>query len=69
MGHKGVSVRKLPKSKVKPVANANQSGGLISDLAHSEKGLRQGPGNSGASPFGNSGMNPVPGSKKPHKKH
>ncbi len=69
MGHKGVSVRKLPKTKVKPLATANQSGGLVSDLAHSEKGSRQSPGNSGAFPYNNSGSNPAPGSKKNHKKH
>ncbi len=69
MGHKGVSVRKAPKAKLKPLATVNRSGGSISDLAQSDRGSRQLPEKSGALPTGNAGMNPSSGSKKNRKKH
>jgi hypothetical protein len=69
MGHKGVSKRKLPKAKSKPLATAIHSGGSVSDLAKSERGSRQLPEKTSVVPFGNGGMNPSSGSKKSHKKH
>ena len=69
MGHKGVSVRKAPKAKLKPLATANRGGGSISDLAQSDRGSRQLPERSSGLPSGNGGMNPSSGSKKNHKKH
>jgi hypothetical protein len=69
MGHKGVSIRKAPKAKSKPLAIANHSGGSISDLAQSERGSRQLPEKSSAFPPGPGSMNPSSGSKKNHKKH
>jgi hypothetical protein len=69
MGHKGVSKRKLPKEKVKPLATANHSSGLIS-------GLTQSPGAAGrlsesprAMPFNKGGAKPSSGSKQGHKNH
>ncbi len=69
MGHKGVSKRKLPKQKLKPLATANRSGGSISDLAQAEKTTRQLPGKNGTLPLANGGMNPSSGLKKSNKKH
>jgi hypothetical protein len=69
MGHKGVSKRKLPKEKLKPLASANRSGGSIPDLVQAERGTRQVPGKPSGLPFGSSGMNPSSGSKKNHKRH
>ena len=69
MGHKGVSKRKLPKEKLKPLATANRGGGSISDLAQADRGTRQVPEKPSGLPSGIGGMNPLPGSKKNHKKH
>jgi hypothetical protein len=69
MGHKGVSKRKLPKAKLKPLSTANHSGGSVTDLTQSGRGSTQLPDMSSSFPFGNDGMNPASGSKKPHKKH
>lgn len=69
MGHKGVSKRKLPKEKLKPLATANHSGGSISDLAQADRGTRQVPGKPSGLPSGNSEMNPSSGSNKNHKRH
>jgi hypothetical protein len=68
MGHKGVSKRKLPKAKLKPLATTNR-GESASDLAKSERGSRQVPEKSSGVPFGNGGMNSSSGSKKSLKKH
>jgi hypothetical protein len=68
MGHKGVSKRKLPKEKLKPLATDNH-GGSISDLAQADRGTRQVPGKSSGIPYGNGGMNSTFGSKKINKKH
>jgi hypothetical protein len=69
MGHKGVSIRKVPKTKLKPLAIANHGGGSVSDLAQSQRGLKQLPGKTSGSPIGNGGITPAAGSKKPLKKH
>jgi hypothetical protein len=69
MGHKGVSKRKLPKAKLKPLTTANHSGGSISDLARSDRGVRQLPENSSGIQSGNGVTNPSSGSKKTQKKH
>jgi hypothetical protein len=69
MGHKGVSKRKLPKEKMKPLATANRSGGSISDLAQADRGTRHVPGKPSGLPSDIGGMNPSSGSKKNHKRH
>ena len=69
MGHKGVSIRKAPKAKLKPLATANRSGGSISDLTQAGQTKRQLPGKAGTLPLANGGMNPSPGLKKSNKKH
>jgi hypothetical protein len=69
MGHKGVSIRKSPKTKLKPLATANHGGGSVSDLAKLQGGSKQLPEKTSALPSGNGGMNPASGSKKPFKKH
>jgi hypothetical protein len=61
MGHKGVSIRKLPKAKSKPLASADHSGGLVS-------GLNQTPEAAGRQLPGKSGLYPASGSKNKHKK-
>jgi hypothetical protein len=68
MGHKGVSKRKLPKEKVKPVATANRSAGLIAGLTESKSTPQQTPGRATGMPFGQGGINPA-GTKKGHKNH
>ena len=57
MGHKGVSKRKLPKAKSKPLATANRGAGAVSSLAKPEAAGRRLPRKAGAIPFGNGGMN------------
>jgi hypothetical protein len=67
MGHKGVSQRKLPKEKTKPLATANRGGGAVSDLAQPQGVGGQLPGKARAMPSGKGGMNPASGSKSRHK--
>jgi len=69
MGHKGVSIRKLPKAKSKPLATANHGSGSVSGLAQPEGVRGQLPGKAKVMPFGKGGMNPSSGSKKRHKNH
>ena len=69
MGHKGVSKRKLPKAKLKPLATANRGAGAISSLAQPMVGVGLSPVNERALPFSQGAKNLVSGSKKNHKKH
>ena len=66
MGHKGVSIRKLPKAKSKPLATANHGIGLVSDLAQSESVRGRLPEKAKATRSGQGGMNRSSGSKKAH---
>jgi hypothetical protein len=67
MGHKGVSKRKLPKEKIKPLATANRGSGPVSILSQSESASGRLSEKTGPAPFHQGGMNPTPGSKKKHK--
>jgi len=69
MGHKGVSKRKPPQIKVKPLATANRGSGAVSALAQPGGASGQLPGKTGAVPFGQSGQDQASRSKKKHKKH
>jgi len=69
MGHKGVSKRKPPKAKLKPLATANRGSGPVSSLSKSESAPGRLPEKAGTAPFHQGGMNPSSGSKKKHKKH
>ena len=62
MGHKGVSKRKLPKAKLKPLATANRGSGAVSSLAQPMAGAGLSLGN--ARPLSQDYKNPVSGSKK-----
>jgi hypothetical protein len=41
MGHKGVSIRKVPKAKSKPLAITNHSGGAVSSLDQPAEGAER----------------------------
>jgi hypothetical protein len=69
MGHKGVSKRKLPKEKEKPLVTANRGTGLIAGLGKSESVMKQPSGKSQGMPFGQGGVKPSAGTKNDHKNH
>jgi hypothetical protein len=70
MGHKGVSIRKLPKAKQKPLATIDHNGGLVSSLNQSpESAGRAWTDKNKLMPPGNGNLNPCSGSKKKHKSH
>jgi len=69
VGHKGVSIRKLPKAKSKPFATVNHGSGAVSDLAQSEGARGQLPEKPGMTPFGKGRKNPSSGSKKRRQNH
>jgi hypothetical protein len=68
MGHKGVSIRKLPKARTKPLTATDHSGGAVSDLNQPPSSAgKQLPGNDGMRPSGKGGQYPTSGSKGKHK--
>jgi hypothetical protein len=67
MGHKGVSKRKPPKEKIKPLATANRGTGSVSSLSQSESASRRLPEKAGNTPVHQDGTNLSSGSKKKHK--
>jgi hypothetical protein len=69
MGHKGVSKRKPPKEKLKPLATANRGSGPVSALTQAGAGADQLPGKARGVTPGHGDMNPSSGSKKKNKKH
>jgi hypothetical protein len=69
MGHKGVSKRKPPKAKLKPLVPANRGSGPVSSLSQSENVPGRLPEKAGTALFRQGGMNPSSGSKKKHKNH
>jgi hypothetical protein len=67
MGHKGVSKRKLPKAKLKPLATANRGSGPVSSLSQSESTSGRLPEKAASTPVHQAGTYPSSGSKKKHK--
>jgi hypothetical protein len=67
MGHKGVSKRKPPKAKLKPLTTANRGSGPVSGLVQSESVPGRLSEKAGSAPVRQGGMNPSSGSKKKHK--
>ena len=68
MGHKGVSKRKPPKAKVKPLATVNRGAGAVSSLAQPGQGGEQLPEKTRMLPSAQDGKNRSSGAKKKHKK-
>jgi hypothetical protein len=64
MGHKGVSKRKPPKEKLKPLATANRGSSPVSSLVQSESAPGRSPEKAGVAQFRQGGTNPSSGSKK-----
>jgi hypothetical protein len=70
MGHKGVSIRKIPKARTKPATTTDHSGGAVSGLNQSPESTgKQLPGNDGLRQSGRGGQNPTSGSKGKRKSH
>jgi hypothetical protein len=68
MGHKGVSKRKLPQVKSKPLQTSNHSGGAVSDLSqHGNGTARQSAGQDNQNQVGKGGSNSSSGSRKKNK--
>jgi hypothetical protein len=69
MGHKGVSKRKPPQAKIKPLATANRGSGPVSSLSQAKSVPGQLPEKAGNATLRQGGAIPSSGSKKKHKKH